>query len=88
MSCSGNTDEHCCTFRFGGDCKYIEENTVPGRRWACGLMRELGDWDKVITSDRYRKDVEPKWRGTYLTRVDLNCRDWPIAPMTCDCRDD
>jgi len=51
-SCHGNGDEHCC-WLHGVVCVHLEENTVPGRRWACGLRRELGSWDAVHTDPRY-----------------------------------
>jgi hypothetical protein len=37
-------------------------------------MRELQDWDLVITSDRYQKDVAP-----YFDPLGINCKDWPDA---------
>jgi len=49
---------------------------VPGRRWACGLMRKLGDWDLVLASSEYKRDVAPK------LPAGINCRDWPDKPAT------
>jgi len=69
MPCLGNAQDHCC-YVNGQACKYLEENTVEGRRWACGLRRELGSWDAVIASDRYQQDVAPHFG-------EMNCRDWP-----------
>jgi hypothetical protein len=51
--CHGNAEEHCC-YVAGEVCPYLEENTVSGRRWACGLLRRLGSWDAVNRSDEYR----------------------------------
>ena len=71
MPCFGNRDDHCC-WVAGKPCQYLEEDTVEGRRWACGLMVELGDWEKVIASDRYKKNVAPIFEP-----LGMNCRDWP-----------
>ena len=78
MPCTGNSADHCC-YQNGKPCIYVEENTVPGRRWACGLMRELGDWDAVLASDRYKENV-------VFTSPDMNCRDYPQPGTHCsDC---
>lgn len=69
MPCFGNGDDHCC-YVAGKACPFLEENTVPGRRWACGLRRELGDWDLVISDVRYKLNVAPHFGA-------MNCRDWP-----------
>ena len=53
MKCFGrNTEDHCCYIN-GSPCKFLEENTERGKRWSCGLRRELGSWQKVITDSRY-----------------------------------
>lgn len=75
MPCHGNANDHCCYLQ-GAVCKYLEEGTVEGRRWVCGLRRRLGDWDAVLASDEYKADVEPK------LRPGINCRDWPDSPAT------
>ena len=77
-SCAGNADDHCC-YIDGKACLYLEENTVPGRRWACGLRRELGGWDAVLASDRYKTDVEPHWVEG------LDCKSWPNAERGQTC---
>lgn len=71
MPCFGNKDSHCCSIN-GKDCKYLEENTMPDRRWACGLMRKLQDWDAVLISKEYITDVKGKF-----AHPETNCRDWP-----------
>jgi len=53
---------------------HLEENTVEGRRWACGLLRQFGDWDAVLASDAYQRDVAPS-----LDPLGYTCRDWPQA---------
>lgn len=55
------------------DCPYLVRNTV-GRNFACGLFIELGDWDKVLEDERYKRDVAGSWAPG------INCRDWPEAP--------
>lgn len=84
LPCSGNTKDHCCYFA-GKVCPYLEENTLPNRHWVCGLMREHQDWDKVLSDDRYRKDVVPLWEKCiwpFYTEK-YNCKNWPTE--SCDC---
>jgi len=81
MPCHGNAETHCCWLE-GKPCKYVEENTVPGRRWACGLMRQLGDWDLVLSSPEYKKQVAP-----VLEPLGYNCRDWPDSHPGMKCTD-
>ena len=80
--CTGNLEDHCCWVN-GAICPYLEENTVPGRRWACGLLRELGDWASVYADPRYQyvRDGydDPKWPSLH----GLDCGDWPRIGETC-----
>jgi len=72
MPCNGNGADHCCWVR-GKPCAELVEYDprAPERRWACGIMLDLHDWDKVIASDRYKEATGDAW-------VDgLNCKDWP-----------
>ena len=84
MICHGNADDHCCYLGLDGVCKYLEENTVPGRRWVCGLMRKLGSWDAVLASDEYQRDLQPFYDrygdGT------SSCRDWPDPAKGQKCK--
>ena len=58
MKCYGrNAEDHCCYIN-GSPCKFLEENTEPGSRWTCGLRRELGSWQKVITDPRYFQEPD------------------------------
>lgn len=75
MPCNGNSNDHCCYLK-GKACSYVEENTVEGRRWACGLRRELGDWDLVLKDPRYIDNVKPK------LQEGVTCKDWPDSPST------
>lgn len=72
MECHGLGEEHCC-YLDGEVCPFLEEGTVPGRRWACGLYRELGSWDAVHNSATYRDTVAP----VVLRLANANCGDWP-----------
>jgi hypothetical protein len=53
---------------------------VPGRRWVCGLRRELGSWESVHVDSRYMEDVRPFWQDY---RPELNCGDWPPKGVVC-----
>lgn len=59
-TCHGNNEEHCC-YVNGVPCSFLEENTIEGRRWACGLYRQHGDWDLVHQDQRYLENVRPFW---------------------------
>jgi hypothetical protein len=78
MGACGRTD-HCCWI-VGRVCPHLEEGTVPGRRWACGLRRRLGSWAAVHASPEYRRDVRPFWARF---RPDLDCGTWPPPGETC-----
>lgn len=73
MPCSG--EHNCCRMSRteSKDCPYLVRNTA-GRNFACGLFIELGDWDKVLEDERYKRDVAGSWAPG------INCRDWPEAP--------
>lgn len=72
MTCHGNGDDHCC-WLAGEVCPFLEEGTVPGRRWACGLFRRAGSWDAVYQSLAYRRHVKPKLKALGV----VDCGDWP-----------
>lgn len=80
MTCAGTSDDHCCHLGAAGVCRYLEENTVPDRRWACGLRRVLGSWEKVHTNKRYLNDVKPVLTEIGVT---VDCGDWPPPGETC-----
>ena len=71
MPCSGNSEQHCC-WLSGMVCTFLEENTVEGRRWACGLRRQYGNWDDAVNSAEYLRLIEP-----HFGPQGVNCRDWP-----------
>ena len=50
--CTGNSSDHCC-YIAGEVCPYLEENTIPGRRWACGLLVKYGSWAAMNESPEY-----------------------------------
>ena len=76
-ACEGNAADHCC-YVGGEPCPFLEENTVEGRRWACGLYRELGNWDAVLASGGYQKHVAPTFDP-----IGINCRDYPAKGVFC-----
>ena len=78
MHVIGNTKDHCC-YVAGYPCKFLEENTVKGRRWACGLRRELKSWDKVHNDTRYLEHVKPHWKEKNIA----DCGDWPGPGNIC-----
>lgn len=85
MQCHGNGDSHCCWFN-GEVCRFLEENTVPGRRWACGLYRKYGGWDAALASPEYIQHVQPKFTAIPALKG-KNCRDWPqVYPETMSCQ--
>lgn len=77
--CTGNSEDHCCYALGGVACRFLEENTVEGRRWACGLRRELGDWSKVHSDPRYLAHVKPYWNKVGM----VDCGDWPRPGEAC-----
>ena len=78
--CSGNSSDHCC-YLNGPPCHFLEENTVEGRRWACGLRRELGSWDAVYADQRYIIEIQPVWEQTGL--AGYKCGEWPAPGFKC-----
>ena len=84
--CDGNTPDHCCYLGERGVCPFLEEDTVPGRRWACGLMREHNDWDKVLADQRYIDVVVP-FSDEYMERLGVfySCKSWPPPNTMCEC---
>ena len=77
--CTGNAADHCCY--FGTVCEHLEENTVPGRRWACGLKRVYLTWEGVYAS--------PEWPAVLAKAEavglgsDYKCGEWPRLGETC-----
>ena len=78
--CSGNLDDHCC-YVNGQVCDFLEENTLPNRRWVCGLYRELGSWPAVYEDPRYQEHLSPFW-AKFKPGVD--CGSWPPPGEKCD----
>lgn len=77
MLCTGNEPEHCC-WLDGNVCVFLEEWTVPGRHWVCGLRRELGSWGAVHSDPRYQP-VHDHW----VTVGTADCGDFPAAGQFC-----
>ena len=59
---------------------FLEENTVEGRRWACGLMRRYGSWEAVYASEEYQRHTKGFWDRF---RPGSGCGDWPSPGETC-----
>lgn len=78
--CLGTASDHCC-WVARAVCPHLEERTVPGRRWACGLRRELGSWEAVHADARYLTGVKSYLETTALGNMD--CGDWPPVGVTC-----
>lgn len=78
--CHGNGSDHCCWIN-GKVCPHLEENTVPGRRWACGLLRVHGDWETVYQTPEYQATDAATWFAS--SHPGYGCGDWPqnIPPV-------
>jgi hypothetical protein len=77
MRCLGrNSNSHCC-YIDGKVCEFLEENSEPGFRWSCGLRRELGSWNAVLSDPRYKPI------GEKLSKHGINCKDWPGPKDIC-----
>lgn len=74
MPCHGNGADHCCWID-GKACSYLEEYTVPGRRWACGLLRELGSWSALYADPRYQGTEAAAWLALHYPGY--GCGDYP-----------
>lgn len=75
-ACHGQQSDHCC-YVAGERCPHLVEN-VAGRRWACGLMVELGSWELVHADPRYAP-IQAEW-----DRVGIeSCGAW--GPGTNQC---
>jgi hypothetical protein len=79
-TCDGLAADHCCYLGAAGVCRYLERDTVPGRRWACGLRRVLGSWGKVHADPRYLANVKPVLVDI---GVKVDCGQWPTPGETC-----
>ncbi len=75
--CTGNLEDHCCWVN-GKVCPHLEENTVEGRRWTCGLLVEHGPWAVVYETEEYLRDVKPQ-----MDRLGTQCGDWPPKGEVC-----
>lgn len=78
MICHGNQPDHCC-YVAGERCRFLEENTMPGRRWVCGLMRRLESWDKVHADPGYQEHVQSVWDRVGI----VSCGAWGPEDKQC-----
>jgi hypothetical protein len=81
MICEGNIEDHCC-WVAGEVCEFLQENTVPGRRWACGLLVKYGDWESVYIATEY-DSVRTKFMDIKFDD-DMRCGDWPALGVKCN----
>ena len=79
MICTGNSNDHCC-YLNGKVCNYLEEYSMPGRRWACGLYRQYGSWVAVYNHPGYILTVKPALEAMGIT---VDCGDWPPSGQEC-----
>jgi hypothetical protein len=79
--CHGNQPDHCC-YVAGDRCVYLEENTVPGRHWVCGLRRALGSWDAVHADPGYQQNVQSVWDKIPGQPVE-SCGAWGPGSNQC-----
>ena len=77
MTCHSNCSRHCCVFK-GVVCPYLEAGTIQDKTWACGLLRELGTWKKVLLSASYKKEVAPLFESVpEFAGKGYNCENYP-----------
>ena len=81
MNTCGNLEEHCCWLQ-GNPCPHVKRVDREDRIWACSLMDEHQDWEKVYNDPRYITDVKPKLEQAGLI---ARCRDWPDAALAQKC---
>jgi hypothetical protein len=79
--CPGTLPDPCC-YVAGELCRFLEENTVPGRRWACGLRRRYGNWPDAHADPGYQEHVRPHWDAVDPDYPD--CGEWPNERWPCD----
>lgn len=73
--------DHCC-YVMGVRCRYLEENTIPGRRFVCGLRRVLGSWEAVHADPGYQEHVQSAWDKVGIS----SCGEWQPKVGEC-CRE-
>ena len=77
-TCNGNEEDHCCYLK-GKVCEYLEENTVPGRRWVCGIRKKYNSWEETHHDPDYTRDIKPLLNDIGIT----NCGEWPRQNEKC-----
>ena len=79
--CDGRGDEHgdhCC-YLNGVECPFLERDTIPGRFYSCGLLRELGSWAAVYKDARYQEVVQVEWDKLPSPRKGWKrCGEFPV----------
>lgn len=77
--CMGTIENHCCWLN-GQECKYLIKNGDGSIR--CGLLVEVGSWERVYKLQRYLRNVKPVLRAVF--NDDTNCGDWPRVGEKCN----
>jgi hypothetical protein len=86
FNCTGRGPAHCC-WVAGRPCTHLRDreqgDAVPdGRRYACGLLVELGSWERVHADPRYLAEPRAHWDRTPGFP---DCGDWyPEVGVCCD----
>lgn len=71
--------DHCC-YVNGAPCPFllIDDPALAPRKYACGLVHELGNWQRVEKDPRYLQQVKPHWDASGT----IPCKDYPGDPQT------
>jgi len=77
VACHGNGDLHCCWIA-GVVCPHLEEGTVEGRRWVCGLLRVHETWEAVYETAEYQAtDAAAMFAAATDGWFGYGCGDFP-----------
>lgn len=71
--------DHCC-YVNGAPCPFlrIDDPALAPRKYACGLVAELGNWNRVENDPRYIEQVKPHWDSSGT----IPCKDYPGDPAS------
>ena len=79
----GAGQSHWCWIN-GEECWYLVVDQHPTRKYACGLMMELGSWDAVYADPRYVRDVRAAFDEWADPERWPDCGDWwPKRNLCC-----
>ena len=71
LECHGNGPDHCCYINQQ-PCPHLQQHTMPGRRWVCGLLVKYGSWQAMNQSPEYQP-IGEHWltRGLRFNECEL-----------------